>query len=209
MKTTNTPTLQDQIQDRISQNGPGWAFGPFDFNDLADPRILAVTLGRMVTAGLIRRVAHGIYDKPHSHPILGQVGAGPDALVQAIARKRKLRVLPSTALAANQLGLTTQVPAQLVYHTDGAASTFQSGALTIQFKRNSGKLLSLANSPTGWVVQGLRAIGKDGVRPDHIRTLRRKLDTAAKQRLLSEQSAAPAWMRPHLTAIARAEVPDA
>lgn len=205
MKTTAAPTLQTLILDRIHQHGPDWAFGPFDFNDLADPRAVAVTLGRMVNAGLIRRISHGLYDKPHAHPILGQVGAGPDALVQAIARKRKLRMLPSTALAANQLGLTTQVPAQLVYHTDGAASTFQSGALTIQFKRNSGKLLSLANSPTGWVVQGLRAFGKDGVRPDHIRTLRRKLDSSAKRRLLAEQSAAPAWMRPHLTAIASEE----
>lgn len=209
MKPIHTHSLQDLILDRINRNDPDWAFGPFDFNDLADPRAVAVTLGRMVKVGLIRRVAHGIYERPHSHPILGQVGAGSDALVQAIARKRKLRLLPSTALAANQLGLTTQVPAQIVYHTDGAASTFQSGALKIQFKRNSGKLLSLANSPTGWVVQGLRAFGKDGIRPDHIRTLRRKLDTAAKLRLLNEQSAAPAWMRPHLIAIAREEVPDA
>jgi hypothetical protein len=205
MKTANTPTLQTLILNRITRHGPDWAFGPFDFSDMADPRAIAVTLGRMVKTGLIHRIAHGLYDKPHPHPILGQVGSGPDALVQAIARKRKLRILPSTALAANQLELTTQVPAQLVYHTDGAASTFQSGALTIHFKRNSGKLLSLANSPTGWVVQGLRAFGKDGIRPDHIRTLRRKLDSSAKRRLLAEQSAAPAWMRPHLSAIAREE----
>lgn len=209
MKAATTPTLQKRIQDRITRHGLDWAFGPHDFSDIADPRTIAVTLGRMVKTGLIRRIAHGLYDKPHFHPILGQVGAGPDALVQAIARKRKIRILPSTALAANQLGLSTQVPAQLVYHTDGAASTFHSGALTIQFKRNSGKLLSLANSPTGWVVQGLRALGKNGIRPDHIRILRRNLDRTAKNRLLRDQSAAPAWMRPHLNAIARDEVPDA
>ena len=36
------------------------------------------------------------------------------AVVAAVARKKNLRVLPSTAVAANQLGLTTQVPAKLV-----------------------------------------------------------------------------------------------
>lgn len=52
--------------------------------------------------------------------------------------------MPSTAVSANQLGLSTQVPAQMVYHTDGAPAGVELGRLNIVCRRNSGRTLAVA-----------------------------------------------------------------
>ncbi|MGI8481631.1 MAG: DUF6088 family protein [Chthoniobacterales bacterium] len=109
-----------QILRRIANKGRGWAFTPRDYADLGDPRSVGMALVRLVRDGRIRRVGRGLYDCPRAHPVLGQTGATSDAVVSAVAQNKNLRVLPSKAVAANRLGLNTQVTAQMVYHTDGA-----------------------------------------------------------------------------------------
>lgn len=202
-----TPTDKshpDTILRRISAKGKGWAFTPHDFADLGDPRSIGMALTRMVRGGKIRRIGHGLYDKPHSHPLLGQVGAGVDSIVQAIARKRNLRVLPSPQVAANQLGLSTQVPARMVYHTDGAPTQITLGNLKIEFRRNTGRLLGLAGRPGGLVAQALRDVGKDRVTDDHIQLIHDRLTASDRKKLLQDMPLVPAWMRPHFDHIAHA-----
>ncbi len=156
-----------------------------------------MVLTRLVRDGSIRRVSRGIYDSPHPHPLLGQTGATSDAVVAAVARSRHLRLLPSPQVAANQLGLTTQVPAQLVYQTDGAPAKVRLGNLNIVFRRNTGRSLALAGRASGLVAQALRDLGKGNVTPDTIMHLRGRLDSSARAELKEDISLVPAWMRPH------------
>lgn len=201
------PSLMARILRRVASKGAGWAFTPHDFADFGDPRSLGMALTRLVRNGKIRRIGRGLYDKPHSHPILGQAGAGADAIVDAIARKKNLRVLPSSAVAANRLGLTTQVPAKLVYHTDGAPAELRLGKLHIVFRRNTGRMLGLAGRASGLVAQALREFGKDGVTDRHLQRLRERLSDVQKKQLLQDIDRVPAWMRPHFHEIAAAAVP--
>lgn len=161
-----------------------------------------MALTRLQRSGKIRRISHGLYDQPHTHPLLGQVGAGTDAVVDAIAHKRNLRLLPSPALAANQLGLSTQVPARLVYHTDGAPTRLTLGKLQIDLRRNTGRLLSLAGRSSGLVAQALRDVGKERVTDDHLNRVRAHLPARARKQLLQDIIKVPAWMRPHFRQIA-------
>lgn len=201
MKATKTTQTQS-ILGRIVAKGRGWAFTPHDFADLGDPRSIGMALTRMVRDGKIRRIGHGLYDKPHTHPLLGKVGAGVDSVVQAVARKRNLRVIPSPPVAANQLGLSTQVPARLVYHTDGAPAQLSLGNLKIEFRRNTGRLLGLAGRPGGLVAQALRDVGKDRVTDDHIQLIHDRLSASDRKKLLQDMPLVPAWMRPHFDHIA-------
>jgi hypothetical protein len=191
-----------RILRRIASKGPGGAFTPHDFADIGDPRSVGMALTRLVRDGKIRRIARGLYAKPHAHPVLGRAGAGAGAVVDAIARKKNLRVLPSSAVAANQLGLTTQVPARMIYHTDGAPCEIQLGKLRIVFRRNTGRMLGLAGRPGGLVAQALREFGKDGVKSGHIRAIRARLSDSQKRQLIADIARVPAWMRPHFRAIA-------
>jgi len=198
--TTNYP---QQILHRIKAKGAGWAFTPHDFADLGDPRSIGMALTRLMRAGKIRRIGRGLYDVPHSHPILGQVGAATDAVIAAIGRKQNLRMLPSTASAANQLGLSTQVPARLVYHTDGAPTRVRLGNLQIDLRRNTGRMLALAGRPSGLVAQALRDVGKDKVTADHLQRVRDQLPVSARKQLAQDIQLVPAWMRPHFQEISR------
>ena len=137
-----------------------------------------------------------------SAPLLGQVGAGTDAIVDAIARKRNLRLLPSTA-AANRLGLSTQVPARLIYHTDGAAARVVLGNLQIDFRRSADRVLALAGRVSGLVAQALRDVGKGKVTADHLRRVRDQLPASARKQLAQDINLVPAWMRPHFKEITR------
>ncbi len=204
MKTSMTPSPQiSRVLHRIAAKGESWAFTPGDFADIGDSRSIGMTLTRLVRDGRVRRIGRGLYDIPHGHPILGKVGAGTDAIVAAVTRKKKIRLLPSSAVAANQLGLTTQVPAKMIYHTDGAPSDLALGKAHVIFRRNTGRMLSLAGRPSGLVAQALKNFGKNGVTADHIRILQSHLPDAQKKNLLKDIGSVPAWMRAHFRAIAQ------
>lgn len=129
-----------------------------------------------------------------------------DAVIDAIGRKRNLRILPSSAAAANQLGLRTQVPARLVYHTDGAPTRVMLGNLQIDLRRNTGRMLALAGRLSGLVAQALRDLGKDKVNAAHIQRVRAQLPVSARKQLLQDIQLVPAWMRPHFKEISRDDV---
>jgi len=191
------PSLKHRILDVLSHQDRGWAFTPHDFAELGDPRAVGMTLTRLVRDGVIRRLDRGIYDRPQDHPLLGKAGATSDAVVAAVARKKNLRILPSAAVAANKLGVSTQVPAKIIYHTDGAPSSVKLGKLKIEFRRNSGSMLALADRPSGLVAQALRDIGKGKVTAAHLKRLRSNLPQDARDGLLKDLNRVPAWMRPH------------
>jgi hypothetical protein len=203
MNIATAPNQTQKILRRIKARGAGWAFSPHDIYDLGDPRAVSMALSRLTRSGKIRRISPGLYDVLHNHPILGQVGASMDSIIDAICRKRNLRILPSTAAAANQLGLSTQVPARLVYHTDGAPARVMLGNIQIDLRRNTGRILALAGRPSGLVAQALRDLGKDKVTADHIQRVRAQLRSAARKQLLQDLQLVPAWMRPHFKTIAR------
>src|ERR1043165_2224712 len=90
---------------------------PADLAPIGSRRAVDIALHRLTAQGAIRRVARGLYYVPRVHRVLGEVRPTPDAIVQALAAKHRLRVQPSGAQAANLLGLSEQVPQRLVYLT--------------------------------------------------------------------------------------------
>ena len=107
------------------------------FLDLGSRRAIDVALHRLVRAGSIRRLARGVYDFPQEHPQLGPLSPPPDAVARAIAGRDRVRLQPAGAYAANTLCLTQQVPAKVVFLTDGASRTVTVGGTTIQLRRTT------------------------------------------------------------------------
>ncbi|MEO7276222.1 MAG: DUF6088 family protein [Vicinamibacterales bacterium] len=77
--------------------------------------------------GTIRQLGRGLYDYPKPHPSLGQLSPTPDALAKAMAGRDRVRRQPSGAYAANLLGLSEQVPAKVVFLTDGPSQVVHVG----------------------------------------------------------------------------------
>lgn len=84
-------------------------------------KTIAKALERLVEKQEIRRVARGIYSRLQTHPELVLLYPSTDAITQAIAKRDKARIIPTGSMALNALGLSTQVPMNLVSLTGGAA----------------------------------------------------------------------------------------
>ncbi len=99
-------------------------------------------------------------------------------------------------MAANQLGLSTQVPSHATYMTDGPTRTKQIGNQVIQFRKASSKTLVGAGQKTGAVFQALRYVGKDRIDDRIVRKLAGTLDDKDRALLLKQSIYVPAWMHP-------------
>jgi predicted nucleotidyltransferase component of viral defense system len=82
-------------------------------------------LQRTVSSGLLVRLANSIYLYPKKEKELYgvKISGKPtlDEIARAIAKRDKARIVPTGVHALNLLNLSTQVPANVVYLTDGAA----------------------------------------------------------------------------------------
>ncbi|HEX5264936.1 MAG TPA: DUF6088 family protein, partial [Phenylobacterium sp.] len=96
------------------------------------------------------------------------------AVVDAVARRDNARLLVDGMTAANDLGLTTAVPAQVTVFTDARLRPIQLGAQQIRFKQAAPSRLYWAGHPAMRVVQALYwtrdLLPSDG--PDVLRKLR-------------------------------------
>jgi Family of unknown function (DUF6088) len=73
----------------------------------------------------LRRIARGFYDRPQDNRIIGKpTYPNPHDVIDARARKGKVRVVVDGLTAANDLGLTDAVPARILYFFSNVSVTF-------------------------------------------------------------------------------------
>src|ERR1700722_15737583 len=113
-------TMRGQIVARIERLGEGKAFSAKDFLDIASRGTIDMALGSLTRSGTIRRIRRGFYAVPRVNEALGgKLSPDIDEAARAIARRQRWKIVPEGAWAANLLGLSTQVPAKIIYLTDG------------------------------------------------------------------------------------------
>ena len=181
------------ILKRIRVHGRGWVFTPRDFLDLGTRGAVDIVLWRLARDKTIRRLAQGVYDYPRVHKKLGILAPNPDDVAAALAAKTGSRVQISGARAANLLGLSDQVPAQLVYLTDGPAHRVKIGAQTIQLKPARPSRFPGAGTPAGLALQAIRAAGPNANKDFVVRHLSRALSAGDRAQLAKLIKYAPAW----------------
>jgi len=139
-------------------------------------------------------LSRGLYDYPRIHPKLGELAATPEHIAQALADKDSSRIQPSGAYAANLLGLSTQVPAKVVFLTDATDRKIKVGRQEIVLKRTTPKNMATAGRVSGLVIQALRYLGQDHVDEAVVTTLAQRLDANDLQQLIRDIRYAPAWI---------------
>ena len=145
MSTKSSPqSIDSRILAAIHGRGPGSVFVPADFLDLGSREAVDITLHRLARKRTIRRLARGVYDFPKQHPVLGALQPSADAVARALAGRDHTRLQPAGAYAANALGLSEQVPAKVVFLTDGPSRTVKVGPLTIQLRRTTARNMAAA-----------------------------------------------------------------
>ena len=163
-----------------------------------------MTLSSLVRAQKIRRVRRGLYDLPKVNPALGgQLSPDIDEAARAMARRQRWKIVPDGAWAANLLGLSTQVPAKIVYLADGPNKKEKVGRRTIYFKHGRPKVLAGLEGKSALVVQALRHLGKDGVGEGEIAKLQAMLSGSQRRKLVRDTRFGVDWIYAVAERIAR------
>ncbi len=178
-----------------------------DLLDLGPRAAVDQALSRLVRQGRIQRVRRGLYAWPRMGALLKRpMVSSPDELAQAWAKKNGLRLVPSGAYAANLLGLSTQVPAKIIYYTNGRTKTLALGPYSIRLLNRGPKTMEVQGRVSSLVLQALRYFGKDGVTSEMIAHLSTLLSKQDKTQLAKTLPQVPAWIKPVLQQITGKEV---
>ncbi len=185
----------NQITDIINAAPSEAVFVASDFADSAEINTVRQCLSRLELAGDIQRIMPGVYYQPVYSQLLGEFEApSPRHVAAALARKFNWTIAPAGATALNQLGLSTQVPAQWTYISDGPYNSFSFGNTVIEFKHRNNKEISGMSDMSALVIQALKALGKSNIDDAVISKLQRLLSDEQKAALLTEAKQTTAWV---------------
>lgn len=198
---TNSSTA-NRILHRIQSTPSDTVHYSGQFLDLDTRTAVDQALSRLVRSGALRRLTRGLYYRPRQHAVLGNILPPVEAVVQALSARDRVRLQPFGGYAANLLRLSEQVPARVVFLSDGKPRKLHYGQQVIELRRASPRMMAAAGRMTGLVIAALRYVGKANVSPERIAHLCQLLSPSDRRQLLKDILLAPAWMHPYFRLIA-------
>jgi Family of unknown function (DUF6088) len=188
-------SIQNQVLSRIYGHGRGWAFSQKDFAVLGSPGSIHTSLHRLCGKGTIRKVVQGIYDYSKYSSLLKQdLSPSISEVAQALARKFGWRIFPSGSSALNLMGLSTQVPARIVYLSSGPDRAYEIGNTKLRFRKTALKEATFDLPESGLIVQGLKSCGPDGITQEVVAKIRKWLPAKLRHKVLKDTQTATAWV---------------
>ena len=188
-------SVEKQIKEKISQRNRGILLFPEDFNVLGSSEAVRLALHRLEKEGFIRRVTKGIYVRPKISEYIGEVMPSAEAIAQGIAKRDKIRIVPTGVYALHALGLSTQIPMNLVFLTDGAPRKIKLGKRSIKLKKTTPKNLLARGEISSLVIQALREIGKGKLTESEERIILKLLKKENEKDLIHDIQLAPVWIQ--------------
>lgn len=188
-------SIMTQIQKKVSQMKSGTIFTARDFREISDGSAIRQSLKRLTESGTIRRIAHGMYDKPVYSRFLGEFEeADIYNAAQVLARINNWTIAPSGNIVLNLLGLSTQVSTRWSFVSDGPYRTYTVGSGTIEFKHRANREITGMSEKTLLVIQALKALGKERVTDLFLAKIQETLTCNEKKKLLIEAKTASSWI---------------
>lgn len=186
--------LQNEILKRITKENFG-AFTSSDFLDLASHTAIRKSLDRLEDCGEIRRVIRGVYDRPNFNRRFNMFEPpNIEAIAFAIARQNNWWICPSGNYALNKLGLSTQVPAQYVFVSNGPYVSYLINGTRLIFKHTTSREITSFSYITQLVIQAIKTIGRENILLNDILHLRKVLDSNDKKTLFIEGRKTSIWI---------------
>lgn len=165
------------------------------FAKISNDKAVNKALERLVKSGELERVATGIYVRPVIDDYIGMVLPSIEEIAVAIAKRDRATIVPTGSYAMYKLGLTTQVPLNIVFYSDTSARKIKIGKQTITFKKASSKNLAFVGETSMLAIQALRTIGKDQATEEEIKKIKKLLKNENSKHLQHDLQLAPAWIR--------------
>lgn len=187
-------SIYKTIKNRILKYRRGKVIFPTNFRKIGTEESVKKALFRLERSGFLLRLAHGIYLYPQKDKELGILYPSVESIAKAIAKRDKARILPTGIQAMNMLGLSTQIPLNVIYLTNASPRTIKLGSRKISFKKASPKSFQAKGEISSLVIQALKSIGKRNVTSEDIEKLRQILKKEQEQNIFHDSKLAPVWI---------------
>ena len=128
-------SIENQIEKSIKSRSKGILIIPKDYVNYGSSVAIRKALDRLEKKQVIIRVAHGIYVRPKISKLIGVLLPSAEEVAEAIAKRDRIRTLPTGSYALNALGLSTQVPMNIVLLTDGSPRELKIGKRNLKEQR--------------------------------------------------------------------------
>lgn len=162
----NNKEISSSIKKKVNETIAPAIFFISDFSEFGYEYVRKI-LSNMVEKGELMRLANGIYVKPKLTKF-GALQPSPEVIIKAIASHDSARILPAGATAENMLGLSTQVPMNYVFLTDGSARVIQLGNTTIKLKRAVPKIFAIENNILAILCLAMKSIGENNINKEQM-----------------------------------------
>lgn len=185
-------TLPQTILDHSRQLPEGGILTPKEFLYLGSRAAVDQAFSRMAKAGLLIRVARGLYVTPIATKC-GKRTPAVEKTVNSLAQKTQETITEGGARAASILGLTTLVPVKEVYLTSGRGRILTLNGEEVEIRHAPKWLMLLGATRSGAVIRALAWLGKANV-SRAVEKLRKVLSPSNWQDLRSVWHILPSWM---------------
>lgn len=156
-------TVTERIEETMNAN-PGEIYSINDFYYLATKNTVKSVLYRLEKEGKISRLIDGLYTKPKYSEILKEYSyPSVDSLAEKIADKYDWKISPTGDLALNYTGISTQIPNEYIYISDGPYRSYEYRNKKISFKHTSNRNITSYSDELSILIQAIKALGKDNI----------------------------------------------
>ncbi len=151
-------SINKQIESKVKRSKAGQIFLPSDFKDLGTSTAIRKTLSRLVEQKVLVRMGKGIYVVPIHDKVFGEVLPSVEEIAAAIAKKERVKIMPTGQYALNKMGLSTQVPMKIIFLTNGTKKNITIGKSSIVFQPTTTKKLAMVGTISSLLFLGLEGL---------------------------------------------------
>ena len=164
-------SITKQIENIMSEN-QGKIFSINDFYNIGTKNTIKSVLYRLNEENKIKMLMDGLYIIPKYSNILKEYSY-PDAseVAQKLADKFSWTIAPTGDTALNCTGLSTQVPNEYIYISNGAYREYLYRNKKIIFKHTTNRNITSYSKELAILIQAVKALGKDNINEEHIKKL--------------------------------------
>lgn len=172
-------TIENMILIKAKKCGRGSIFFVSDFVSYGNRNAVNKALERLTEKGLMLRAARGIYCYPKIEKVygLGPVPPSLEDIAGAMAKRDGAKIAPTGLYAQYQLGLTQQIPMNVVYLTNGVSRTINIGeGKSIKFKHSSPRYFAIRSQLALLLTTALKDWKVENLTEEQISIIKTKLN---------------------------------
>jgi hypothetical protein len=198
LRQNNMKSIEYRILEKMKKCGRGKEYFASDFATYGESKSILKALANLEKKQTLIKLATGIYyypkiDKKYG---LGILYPTLDEIANAIAKRDKARIVPTGLHALNRLGLSTQVPMNFIYLTDGTARRVKtSKSKGILFKHTAPKNLAFQNKLAMLITFALKEITQEKITQEHLDKIKSLLQQVPKEQIMNDVKLMPAWIK--------------